>query len=313
MEHLLKTGHLSDCSFVVYDDDGNKTLLKCHKFVLMSVSPVFERMFAGDFEEANIPENIVLDDVLGHDFKKFLDYLYLNDNERLESYDLRTLQTLIYLSKKFMVSSLTTNCFYVIKRRLATGLDVNLTIDLFEYSHQIENEDLINSIKKKFRSNPLSYIDTAAVYDLTSDVFLKFMENLITCVADKLRLSVIDRYCKMHGLLDSTLAEDQSEDCLKPNDRALETNENKKKEDMCKNYENGSNVYEEKDTSVKQMDNNQYIYRLLKTIKFTSMSSYDFCAGPGESNLLTVEKKYELLSSICIAEYKMKLFANAKY
>lgn len=35
MEYLLKTGHLSDCSFVVYDNDGKKVILKCHKFILM--------------------------------------------------------------------------------------------------------------------------------------------------------------------------------------------------------------------------------------------------------------------------------------
>ncbi|EDW17972.2 PREDICTED: kelch-like protein 41b isoform X2 [Drosophila arizonae] len=146
MEYLLRTGHLSDCSFVVYDNDGKKVILKCHKFVLMSVSPVFERMFEGDFEEAKIPDNIVLDDVSGNDFKKFMEYLYWHDNRRLDTYDLQTLQTLIYLSKKFMVTFFTTNCLNVIKRRLSSGLEADVTIDLFEYSHQLEDEELISNI-----------------------------------------------------------------------------------------------------------------------------------------------------------------------
>lgn len=35
MEYLLSTGHLSDCSFIVFDDDGEKIVVKCHKFVLI--------------------------------------------------------------------------------------------------------------------------------------------------------------------------------------------------------------------------------------------------------------------------------------
>lgn len=112
-----------------------------------SVSPVFERMFEGDFEEAVIPENIVLDDVSGPDFKRFVEYLYWHDNRRLDTYDLSTVQTLIYLSKKFMVSFMTLNCIAVLKRRLANGMDSDVTIDLYEYAHQLEEEGLLNSIR----------------------------------------------------------------------------------------------------------------------------------------------------------------------
>jgi len=115
--------------------------------MLFSASPVFERMFDGHFEEANSPDNIVLDDVSGSDFQKFISYLYWHDNQRLDSYDLKSLQSLIYLSKKFMIPMMTTKCLNVIKKRLTNGMNADDTIDLFEYAHQLEDTDLITTIK----------------------------------------------------------------------------------------------------------------------------------------------------------------------
>ncbi|XP_030572345.1 kelch-like protein 41b [Drosophila novamexicana] len=350
MEHLLMTGHLSDCSFVVFDNDGNKILLKCHKFVLMSVSPVFERMFEGDFEEAKIPDNIVLNDVSGNDFRKFIEYLYWHDNRRLDSYDLQTLQTLIYLSKKFMVSFFTNNCLNVIKRRLASGLEADVTIDLYEYGHQIEDEELIANIRLKFRVNAEAYINAAAVFDLSSEIFLKFIEDFDGIVGDKLRFSVIDRYCNIHGLVESSAKpspdntfiesdnDDEVSDYSQMTKKIKPVTEARPQKDIHKEVEieqakepkdeNENDVEKEKDVAVDQVATEQseqemnsekeqekrdeYIRNLLKTIKFTSMTAYDFCAGPGTSNLLTIEKKYEVLSSICIAEHKMRLLTSYK-
>lgn len=115
--------------------------------MILSVSPVFERMFDGDFEEASTPDNIVLNDVSGADFQKFISYLYWHDNQRLDLFELQTLQTLIYLSKKFMVTFLTNKCLNVLQRRIANGMDPDVIIDLFEYAHQLEDNELIKAIR----------------------------------------------------------------------------------------------------------------------------------------------------------------------
>lgn len=112
-----------------------------------SVSPVFERMFEGHFEEAIVSDNIVLDDVSGTDFKTFVEYLYWADNRRLDTYDVPTIQTMIYLSKKFMVSFMTLNCIEVLKRRVTRGQDHDITIDLYEYAYKHEEEGLLNCIR----------------------------------------------------------------------------------------------------------------------------------------------------------------------
>ncbi|XP_030372925.1 kelch-like protein 40 [Scaptodrosophila lebanonensis] len=331
MEYLLNSGHLSDCSFMVFDEEGNKIVLKCHKFVLMTASPVFERMFDGDFEESKSPDNIVLDDVSGLDFKKFIEYLYWHDNRRLDGFELSTLQTLIYLSKKFMVSTMTTNCLNVIKRRLAIGLDSDTTVDLYEYAHQIEDIDLIAGVKTHLCNNPTMYIDTAAVYELGSEIFLKFISEFELLVEEKLRFAVIDRYCRIQGLIKAPLkiliknddsdtahlkVKPQSPETMASANIIVPTEETeeflKDKTDENENdVENDAkevdNAEQEHKNKREQQKKKEYIKKLVSTIRFTSMNPYDFCRGPGISDLLTVERKYQLLSSICIATEKMRL------
>ncbi|ALC43770.1 CG11714 [Drosophila busckii] len=343
MEYLLRTGHLSDCSFVVFADDGEKIHLKCHKFVLMSASPVFERMFEGDFEEGKTPENIVLDDVSGTDFQKFIQYLYWHDNKNLDTYDLQTLQTLIYLSKKFMVNAMCAACINSIKRRLDHGMDADVTIDLFEYAHQIEDNELINAILHQFKFCYQKYVNSPAVYDLSSEIFLKFITEFKSYVDNKKRFDLIDQYCKIHGLSinssQTTTAEKKtaSSNEQKDMDRyrmkrwALSTNINTASSEPSNETEtvkdeNQNKIDESKDLTDKPADNNapmpnddleqqkrmEYITKLLQTIKFTDMTSYDFCSGPGSSDLLSLEEKYQLLSSICIAVRKVNLFGYDK-
>lgn len=62
----------------------------------------------------------------------------------------------------------------------------------------------------------------------------------------------------------------------------------------------------EKDQSEREKrKREEFVGKLLETIRFKSMTAYDFCSGPGISNLLTVEQKYEFLAAICIANHKM--------
>ncbi|XP_062129749.1 uncharacterized protein LOC133841350 [Drosophila sulfurigaster albostrigata] len=314
MEYLLKSGHLSDCSFIVFGDEGEKIVLKCHKLVLMSVSPVFERMFEGEFEESKLADNIVLDDVSGPDFQKFISYVYWHDNQKLDTYELDTIQSLIYLSKKFMIPNMTTKCLNTLKKRVSKGLDPDTTIDLFEYAHEIEDIELVDSIKMKFMGNPSSFINTAAVFDLSSDKFLLFIRTFNGWVEEKFRFEVIEHYCNMHGLkltMTNTkeVEEDIKENCVLPSlTAAFEKDENK---NIVKGSsdEKNSNENEEKIRNQREQEKRmQFITDLMEDIKFPSMTSYDFITGPGASDLLTIEKKYKILSEICIAKDKMKTF-----
>lgn len=163
------------------------------------------------------------------------------------------------------------------------------------------------------------------------------------CVSDKIRFDVIYRYCKIHGLVlssnqtvtEPTLESYHTDDYLKISSKYKETSEEpsfihkflgldketEKLEIKEKVDENNSEVKDEtsdtkpNDPKVDKSEREErikeeYISKLLKNIKFTSMTPYDFCSGPGASELLTIEKKYELLSAICITEHKMSLLTK---
>lgn len=163
------------------------------------------------------------------------------------------------------------------------------------------------------------------------------------CVSDKIRFDVIYRYCKIHGLVlgtnqtpsAQTLESYHNEDYLKivnkyketiiepplihkflELDKETEKLEIKEKIDE-KNSEEKDGTSDTKPSDPKEEKSEreerrreEYISKLLKNIKFSSMSPYDFCSGPGASELLTIEKKYELLSAICITEHKMNLLTK---
>jgi len=171
-------------------------------------------------------------------------------------------------------------------------------------------------------ANAEAYINTAAVFDLSSDMFLKFIDEFFGCCTEKIRFYVIDRYCKIHGLVPSSkpsspddadcsecLEELKTEEAQKLADKKDENENEVDKNSKIPSDSMEQNHSEEKRNSEReQKKREEYIGKLMESIKFTSMTAYDFCSGPGKSNLLTIEKKYELLSAICISNHKISLY-----
>lgn len=58
--------------------------------------------------------------------------------------------------------------------------------------------------------------------------------------------------------------------------------------------------HQDKSTQIKNKKNQEYINKILASIKFTSMSAIEFCSGPGLSNLMSDSQKYDILSRICL-------------
>lgn len=331
MSYLLKSGHLSDCSFALFEEDGSKVVVKCHKFVLMSASPVFERMFEGDFDEARLSENIVLDDVSAPDFRKFIEYVYWNDNDLLQKISLETTRSLVYLSKKFMVTSMTSACMDSLRLRLA-DLKPDEVIDMYEYAHQLGDLILISSVQTLFITNPHKYIDRQEVFDLSNEVFLKFIKFYQGFVTEKVRFCLIERYCQMKGMIKPSLKifkqfkiktdnENGNEDENSPKKKKEDSRNSSIEEDIeyvsdiltkrlsisnennnttADNQVTSASSQQEESKKIKNKKNLEYIQKLLETIKFTSMSAIEFCSGPGMSNLMTDTQKYDILSRICL-------------
>ncbi|XP_068150012.1 uncharacterized protein [Drosophila tropicalis] len=336
MDYLLNTGHMSDCSFVVFGEMGERVIFRCHKFVLMTVSPVFERMFQGPYREATASENIVLDDVLATDFMAFIQCIYPQEADPLDGYPLAILRALIYLSKRFLVTYMEKSCLENLYKRLTYDLDPDEVVSLYEYAYQIDEMDILKRVKQKLLSDPSKYVNSPAAYKLSYNIFYNFMNDFFIIIKEKTRFDVIERYCHKLGFDQSPITGANDFVDLQP----PETHEidpiDLNAFDFSKYYQltpmqllaeqwkasppvevSGvllqatemelEEVYQDLEDARREWKfKQQFAEKLLNSVKYTTMSAYDFCVGPGASNLLSCKKKFELLSQICVAEHKVR-------
>ncbi|KAG0718530.1 BTB/POZ domain-containing protein 6 [Chionoecetes opilio] len=103
--HILGTGQWSDCSFLVGNENNQKTV-HGHRLILAMSSPVFEAMFFGGLPEKS-EKPIEILDVQPEAFMALLQYIY-SDEINLKSFD--QVCEICYAAKKYMIPSLVEQC-----------------------------------------------------------------------------------------------------------------------------------------------------------------------------------------------------------
>ena len=100
---------LCDISFKLTDEDGHKTILKCHKFVLALASPVFKTQFYGALEVRD--EEIEIKDGNAEIFRDLINFIY--KEEHFEKFSniinpevLRDVLHLCYFAEKYQMADL---------------------------------------------------------------------------------------------------------------------------------------------------------------------------------------------------------------
>jgi len=127
---------LADVCFEIQDDLGIKQQVKCHKFILAQVSPIFKQQFFGPMKEVN--EKIEVADSTYETFKMFVNFIY-EEQEIQKLFLIKTVEVmeeffgLIYLAEKYQVKQL--------KMYLNSVLNHCVSIDdsnVFQYLQEIE-------------------------------------------------------------------------------------------------------------------------------------------------------------------------------
>ena len=111
---MFNNSLMSDVTFVIKDSEAKlrEVLVPAHKYVLAISSPVFFAMFYGEIAEKN--DSIDLPDCHANGFLAFLRYLY-SDEIKLTS---GTVLEVLYLSKKYIVPSLSAKCLCFLEKEL---------------------------------------------------------------------------------------------------------------------------------------------------------------------------------------------------
>ncbi|CAG9784694.1 unnamed protein product [Diatraea saccharalis] len=110
--HLLQSGEWSDCSFLV-GSDLNRYIIKAHKLILASASPVFKAMFFGTMAEKDGPIEIL--DVEPEAFETLLKYIY-TDKTSIKTFEKAC--SVYYSAKKYMLPYLEKECSLFISLHL---------------------------------------------------------------------------------------------------------------------------------------------------------------------------------------------------
>ena len=139
---LLNNDRFSDVKFVVRDskegESERKKVIPAHKFVLSIGSPVFEAMFYGDVAETR--DSIELPDCEYESLLELFRFLY-SDEENLSG---SNVMQVLYLAKKYMVTSLAEKC----SRYLQYHLEASNVFSILPMAQKYEEKELTDGAGK---------------------------------------------------------------------------------------------------------------------------------------------------------------------
>ena len=165
----------SDVKFIVReanDENEVKKVIPAHKFVLSISSPVFSAMFFGELAETR--DSIEISDCEYTSLLEFFRYVY-SDEVNLSG---STVMELLYLSKKYILPSLTEKCI----QYLQDNLDASNVFSILPSVKMYEEMDLAYDCWK--------VIDSQTEEAVASDVFEAIDRPLLEALVERNTLNI---------------------------------------------------------------------------------------------------------------------------
>ena len=147
---------MSDVSFTC--GQSSRTF-HAHKYVLATSSAVFYAMFYGDLAQKESP--ICIPDAEEESFKEFLRFLYIDDCKITSA---ETAIQVIYLAKKYLISSLTEKCCKV----LEAFIKPDNVFEVLEQAVRFDEKELEAKCWGIFSTNTVECIRSEAFCDIAS-------------------------------------------------------------------------------------------------------------------------------------------------
>ncbi|XP_052781828.1 BTB/POZ domain-containing protein 6-B-like isoform X1 [Mya arenaria] len=167
--HLLENDILSDISFAAGEE---KTIIRAHKMILASRSPVFFAMFCGLLKETSTVVDIP--DIKPDIFTLFLKYLYTRSCDTNEN----TVTSLLYCAKKYDVPSLQKICRDFLRKAINP---VNVCTVL-EESLLFQEDQLKEECISFISQNTIAVLKTRSFKNLSSNaVKLLLKDDALNC------------------------------------------------------------------------------------------------------------------------------------
>ncbi|KAK6187647.1 hypothetical protein SNE40_005626 [Patella caerulea] len=199
-EKLYNNKYLSDVTLCVNGDR-----YYAHKFILITVSEVFEAMLQNTWQESCQNEvNLSEEDACRDVFGLFLKYLYCG------SVELNTDTTLpvLLLADKYSVKTLQKSCVNYMLTHIVASPDTNRTLTWYQYAKMTGQNELVEKCQKFILSNFNVILDTQDWTSLTKAEIIELLNS-----SDMIVKSEMDLW--LH--VESWLVTDSNKDTLAVN------------------------------------------------------------------------------------------------
>ncbi|KAG7169608.1 BTB/POZ domain-containing protein 6-like [Homarus americanus] len=173
--HVLQSGQWSDCTFIVGNENNQKTM-RGHRLILAMSSPVFEAMFYGGMaEKTDKPIEIL--DVQPDAFKALLQYIY-SDDINLKSFD--QVCEICYAAKKYMIPSLVEQCTQFIWRDLHPGN----VCRAYEFARLFEEPRLLDKCMQIIQNTTDQVLKDASFEEIDAATLRTILQQEILSVSE---------------------------------------------------------------------------------------------------------------------------------
>ncbi|XP_056002859.1 BTB/POZ domain-containing protein 3-like isoform X2 [Ostrea edulis] len=151
-------------------------LVRAHKYVLSSRSPVFDAMLYGDLAES---DDIIVPDIEPSSFDALLRFLYCGDVD----FSADTITSVLYAADKYGVDDLVTK----IKSYLDQNITKETVLIILESAKLFNLEDLLEKCEDFIESGPFPVLQSPSALEVTKET-LTYIISLDSLVMDELEI-----------------------------------------------------------------------------------------------------------------------------
>ena len=160
---------MSDIKFTC---EGSKKQFYAHKYVLGTASAVFHAMFYGELAETKAI--VHLSDTDEESFEQFLHFLYTDECNLTAD----NVMSVMYLSKKYIVPSLTERCVAIVE----DWLDPENVLRIFEQARYFDEAEL--------EGKCLEFVESKTDEVVTSEAFNDISQKTLACILKRDKFNI---------------------------------------------------------------------------------------------------------------------------
>ncbi|XP_052858081.1 uncharacterized protein LOC128265896 [Drosophila gunungcola] len=197
----------------------------------------------------------------------------------------------------WMIPSLRKACEEIAVPRINQMVLSDLLI-YFDSALKSENEYMITHTSQALRNWCSSKIITDEVYQLESNAFREFVTRIKGSISERVLFDLVEKYVIMQGLFTQNLSKHKKLEC-----HGIAS---KNKSSEIEQVVDLTEISSSKSLPKKDI-NEEYVKSLISLITFTDMTHSEFFEGPGKSDLINMDDKFQFMYKIACSNNQVRI------